>query len=70
MICSGLTVLIETLWNVNIQFLLFSNSENLVLIETLWNVNTDLYNVLDAVYGVLIETLWNVNGSYKCGTAE
>ena len=57
------TVLIETLWNVNMTSQEMTFRLSRVLIETLWNVNTDLYNGLDAVYGVLIETLWNVNFS-------
>ena len=35
------SVLIETLWNVNISKNLVEPNESAVLIETLWNVNTE-----------------------------
>ena len=54
-------VLIETLWNVNMQMMQQFMQFKQVLIETLWNVNVDtvVFNALRAF--VLIETLWNVN---------
>ena len=55
------SVLIETLWNVNLSSLGSTVRNGFVLIETLWNVNVidiDFYTVADEV---LIETLWNVN---------
>ena len=59
-------VLIETLWNVNINLNEIIAPAFYVLIETLWNVNK-----LDIVTNkigkiVLIETLWNVNSTYLC----
>ena len=35
----GERVLIETLWNVNMNWQRFHSRDNAVLIETLWNVN-------------------------------
>ena len=62
---SGINVLkivvIETLWNVNLFYLLVSTDPYLVVIETLWNVNSGRdYDNIFAVL-VVIETLWNVN---------
>ena len=56
-----LSVLIETLWNVNFLSPVIVLDRVIVLIETLWNVNfsADTQQVLRST--VLIETLWNVN---------
>ena len=56
-------VLIETLWNVNMQKLPKSWELMEVLIETLWNVNLALKMTWDIKSVVLIETLWNVNSN-------
>ena len=45
------TVVIETLWNVNLINHCVAKCFCVVVIETLWNVNEDLYNVLDVLYG-------------------
>ena len=59
--CPRLRVLIETLWNVNINNYDTYNSGMAVLIETLWNVNGRASNQACRAKSVLIETLWNVN---------
>ena len=56
-----ITVLIETLWNVNIKDMRFNDIRKSVLIETLWNVNLIVATFSTLTYCVLIETLWNVN---------
>ena len=40
------TVLIETLWNVNLHTVRVENLLDLVLIETLWNVNFEMLQYL------------------------
>ena len=59
------TVLIETLWNVNLFRWHIGKNLTVVLIETLWNVNNgeslDVFTPADVV---LIETLWNVNSIF------
>ena len=54
-------VLIETLWNVNVNNTMNLVFIVLVLIETLWNVNDDPERKIAIIEQVLIETLWNVN---------
>ena len=56
-----MTVLIETLWNVNSLTVFVSVIAFIVLIETLWNVNVTASTVERCCRTVLIETLWNVN---------
>ena len=54
-------VLIETLWNVNLNSFQIRLLYVLVLIETLWNVNEKRERKVENAGYVLIETLWNVN---------
>ena len=58
------SVLIETLWNVNLVKWQLLICTVWVLIETLWNVNMALFTVPIAPLTVLIETLWNVNKNF------
>ena len=55
------SVLIETLWNVNLNDTHCFLQQVPVLIETLWNVNNLIPVTLVEPLPVLIETLWNVN---------
>ena len=55
------TVLIETLWNVNLHDTHRLLQQVPVLIETLWNVNKIPKREAEQKSEVLIETLWNVN---------
>ena len=54
-------VLIETLWNVNVDEPYTGGQPSPVLIETLWNVNITYDSKFLLQTSVLIETLWNVN---------
>ena len=58
---STVSVLIETLWNVNSFYSSPNNVGSSVLIETLWNVNYEMGKQNILLVCVLIETLWNVN---------
>ena len=56
-------VLIDTWWNVNVDFQRIILHPRLVLIDTWWNVNFVYipYKVVNTA--VLIDTWWNVNNS-------
>ena len=56
--------LIETLWNVNMSFILSGSSTDVELIETLWNVNQNKPYPNPGTTKELIETLWNVNTNF------
>ena len=58
--CGHNLVLIETYWNVKINYMVFSVLCKSVLIETYWNVKdgTEAYPITSE--HVLIETYWNV----------
>ena len=59
--CATISVLIGTLWNVNLLVEMNYKIAILVLIGTLWNVNTEYRDSCEEFVEVLIGTLWNVN---------
>ena len=57
--CATISVLIGTLWNVNLLVEMNYKIAILVLIGTLWNVNVRIQRIIRMRYFVLIGTLWN-----------
>ena len=53
--------LIDTLWNVNIDFICYEQFYICELIDTLWNVNLSVHLTYLLSKSELIDTLWNVN---------
>ena len=57
--CATISVLIGTLWNVNLLVEMNYKIAIFVLIGTLWNVNVRIQRIIRMRYFVLIGTLWN-----------
>ena len=60
--------LIDTLWNVNIDFICYEQFYICELIDTLWNVNLSVHLTYLLSKSELIDTLWNVNSEIHIHT--
>ena len=62
-----LQILIESQWNLNLDFLLALSAQIGILIESQWNLNSINLSFMFLSTSILIESQWNLN-AFNCAS--